>query len=103
MASRQIILFLFICAIGSMGSAFAADARKGEVLAKRWCIACHIVSSDQPQGTTQASPFSAVATKPNFNEITLAYFLLMPHPRMPDMNLSRSEAADLAAYISMQK
>jgi hypothetical protein len=27
-----------------------------------------------------------------------ALFLLNPHPRMPDMNLSRSEAADLAAY-----
>jgi hypothetical protein len=33
----------------------------------------------------------------------LAFFLLTPHPRMPDMNLSRSEAADLAAYIMMQK
>jgi hypothetical protein len=33
----------------------------------------------------------------------LAYFLLSPHPRMPDMNLSRSEAADLAAYIARQK
>jgi hypothetical protein len=29
----------------------------------------------------------------------LALFLLLPHPKMPDMSLSRSEAADLAAYI----
>jgi hypothetical protein len=33
----------------------------------------------------------------------LAYFLLTPHPRMPDMGLTRSEAADLAAYIKNQK
>jgi hypothetical protein len=26
--------------------------------------------------------------------------LLDPHPKMPDMGLTRSEAADLAAYIA---
>jgi hypothetical protein len=30
----------------------------------------------------------------------LAFFLLDPHPKMPDMALTRAEAADLAAYIS---
>jgi len=30
----------------------------------------------------------------------VALFLLVPHPRMPDMNLSRGEAADIAAYIA---
>ena len=99
---RLTLVFLLIFA-GYPNHLFAADAHKGEMIAKRWCVACHIVSSDQPQGTTQAPPFSAVASKPNFNETTLAYFLLMPHPRMPDMNLSRSEAADLAAYIRMQR
>jgi mono/diheme cytochrome c family protein len=84
-------------------STFAADAYKGETLAKRWCATCHIISPDQPQGTAQSPPFSAIASKPNFNETALAYFLLTPHPLMPDMNLSRSEAADLAAYIAMQK
>jgi mono/diheme cytochrome c family protein len=99
---RLTLVFLLIFA-GFPNHLFAADAHKGEMIAKRWCVACHIVSSDQPQGTTQAPPFSAVASKPNFNETTLAYFLLMPHPRMPDMNLSRSEAADLAAYIRTQR
>ena len=83
--------------------AIAADAQKGETLAKRWCATCHIVASNQQRGTTQSPPFSAIASKPGFNETALAYFLLMPHPRMPDMNLSRSEAADIAAYIKTQK
>jgi|SRR6478609_10962429 mono/diheme cytochrome c family protein len=82
---------------------FAADAQKGETLAKRWCASCHIVSPDQQQGTAQAPPFSAVASRSDFNETTIAYFLLTPHPRMPDMNMSRSEAADLAAYIKLQR
>ncbi len=29
-------------------------------------------------------------------------FCSTPHPKMPDMNLSRNEAADLAAYIAKQ-
>jgi mono/diheme cytochrome c family protein len=85
------------------GAAAAADARKGETLAKRWCATCHIVSIDQQRGTTQSPPFSAIASRPEFDEAKLAFFLLTPHPRMPDMNLSRSEAADLAAYIKTQK
>jgi len=81
----------------------AADAGKGETLAKRWCAACHVVASDQQRGTIQAPPFSSIANKSDFNETTLAYFLLTPHPQMPDMSLTRSEAADLAAYIKTQK
>ena len=55
--------------------AFAADANNGERLAHRWCAAC-------PK---------------------IALFLLDPHPKMPDMGLSRTEAADLAAYIASLK
>ena len=97
-------LFLLIFAVGGMTErVLAADAVKGEVLAKRWCTSCHIVSTNQQQGTTQAPPFSAVASRSDFNKTTIAFFLLTPHPRMPDMNLSRSEAADLAAYIKSQR
>jgi mono/diheme cytochrome c family protein len=96
-------LCLVTCGATLATAAFAADVQKGETLAKRWCATCHIISSDQRQGTAQAPPFSAIATKPNFNETTVAYFLLTPHPSMPDMSLSRAEARDLAAYIAMQK
>ena len=99
---RQIALSLILMSVVS-ATAGAADAFKGETLAKRWCATCHIVSSEQQRGTTQAPPFSAVASKPDFNERTLAYFLLTPHPRMPDMSLTRGEAADLAAYIKNQR
>ena len=91
----------FVAALAT--NAAAADAGKGETLAKRWCATCHVVAADQQVGTTQSPPFSTIARKPDFTEATLALFLLYPHPRMPDMNLSRSEAADLAAYIRTQK
>jgi hypothetical protein len=33
----------------------------------------------------------------------LAYFLLDPHPKMPELPLSRAAADDLAAYIEALK
>ena len=82
--------------------AAAADAGNGEKLARRWCASCHVVAADQRQGNTQAAPFSEMAKIPGLDAGKLALFLLTPHPPMPDMSLSRGEAADLAAYIEKQ-
>jgi mono/diheme cytochrome c family protein len=80
-------------------AAAAADADNGKRLAERWCASCHVVTSEQQHGSTQAPPFSEVAKKPHMDAPMLALFLLLPHPKMPDMNLSRIEAGDIAAYI----
>lgn len=81
----------------------AAEAEQGEVVARRWCATCHIVAPDQTRGSTQAPPFASIAGRQAFDAGKVALFLLGPHPRMPDMNLSRAEAADLAAYIATLK
>lgn len=78
--------------------AFAADAAKGEVIAKRWCAACHLVSSDQTHANSDVPSFASIAHKKQPSE-KLKTFLTDPHPKMPDMNLSRSEIADIVAYI----
>jgi mono/diheme cytochrome c family protein len=83
--------------------AFGADADNGERLARRWCSSCHVVASNQRRATGEAPPFSTIAKKPNFDAPKVAFFLLNPHPKMPNMGLSRTEAADLAAYIGTQK
>jgi mono/diheme cytochrome c family protein len=80
--------------------ACAADAYNGERLARRWCAACHVVASDQHQVTGEAPPFATIARQRNFDPARLALFLLDPHPKMPDMSLTRFEAGDLAAYIA---
>ena len=85
------------------GPALAADAAKGGLLAQRWCAACHVVSASQTQGGTQAPAFSTIAKTRGLDAAAIALFLLAPHPTMPDMSLSRAEAADLAAYIHSQK
>jgi mono/diheme cytochrome c family protein len=78
----------------------AADARNGEKLARRWCEPCHVVAADQREVTGDAAPFASVARRPGFDAARLAMFLLDPHPKMPDMSLTRNEAADLAAYVA---
>jgi hypothetical protein len=46
-----------------------------------------------------APPFATIATRSDFTPEKVAFFLLDPHPKMPNFPLSRSEAADIAAYI----
>jgi len=43
--------------------------------------------------------FADVARRADFDVNRLTLFLLDPHPVMPNMALTRVEAADLAAYI----
>jgi len=94
------IQVLIIAGAGLSGSlAAAADASHGVDLAKRWCAACHLTGGDQTQASTEAPPFAVVARKPDFTAEKLAFFLLDPHPKMPNFPLNRNEAADLAAYI----
>jgi mono/diheme cytochrome c family protein len=77
----------------------AADVSHGEQLARRWCASCHAVVPDQRQSTQEAPPFATISRRPGFDANKLAFFLLSPHPKMPDMSLTRFEAGDLAAYI----
>ena len=84
-------------------AALAADAANGEQSARRWCASCHVVARDQTRGSPDVPSFAAIAGRPGFDAAQLALFLLEPHPKMPSMNLSRSEAADLAAYIGTQR
>jgi mono/diheme cytochrome c family protein len=94
------IRLMLLAAATAASPAFAADARNGERLARRWCEPCHVVATDQRQVTGEAPPFATIARQPGFDPARLALFLLDPHPKMPDMGLTRFEAGDLAAYIA---
>ena len=37
---------------------------------------------------------------PGFSAENIAQFLMDPHPKMPDMQLTRDEARDLGAYVA---
>jgi mono/diheme cytochrome c family protein len=92
----QITVLLLVSTV----EAYCADPEHGLALAKRWCASCHVVSPDQQRANADAPPFATVARSPNFDARHLAYFLLNPHPKMPDLPLSRAAADDIAAYIA---
>ena len=101
--ARSVARFGPLAAILSLGLAAparSADAANGEALAKRWCASCHIVSADQTRGADNVPPFATIAKKPGFSAEQIARFLMDPHPKMPDIQLSRTEARDLGAYIA---
>jgi len=91
---------LVLSAAGLCGSvAMAADTNNGAQRAKRWCATCHLVDSDQKRQVRTFPPFAAIARKLDFTPEKVAFFLLDPHPKMPNFSLSQSEAAVIAAYI----
>lgn len=98
-AGRALRAAALLVAAGHGSQAFAADAGQGEKLARRWCAACHIIADDQQHGADNVPTFAAIAKIPGFDAAKIATFLRDPHPKMPDMQLSNAEAADLAAYI----
>ena len=79
------------------------DPARGLDLAERWCASCHIVSKRQTKGMDGVPSFASVAQRPDLNVGALAFFLLDPHPVMPNLSLSRDDARDLAAYIATQR
>jgi mono/diheme cytochrome c family protein len=100
-ASKRAGVFAFaLFAAVSNGVAAPADPVNGERLAKRWCASCHIVAADQTRGADNVPAFAAIAKMPGFSAQNVGQFLLDPHPKMPDMQLTRDEARDLGAYIA---
>jgi len=91
---------LAIAVLGFAGTAaIAAVANHGAELAQRWCATCHLVDASQKQASADVPTFAMIARKTNFTPEKVVLFLLDPHPKMPNFPLSRSEAADIAAYI----
>jgi mono/diheme cytochrome c family protein len=97
---RSIVtVFGLLLALLDGSVAMAADVDHGGRLARRWCASCHLVAADQRQTNAEAPPFAVIAARAGFDANRLAFFLLEPHPKMPNMGLSRTAAADLAAHI----
>jgi mono/diheme cytochrome c family protein len=97
---RRICLLVAVALSVGTSSALAADADHGADLARRWCASCHVVANGQIQASADVPSFASVARRPDFSSERLAFFLLDPHPKMPNFPLSRIEAGDIAAYIA---
>jgi mono/diheme cytochrome c family protein len=77
-----------------------AGASNGEHLAQRWCAPCHAVVRGETKAKASTPALATIARSPEFSRERLATSLLLFHPKMPDMSLTRDEASDLADYIA---
>lgn len=71
----------------------------GEALARRVCVECHMVASDQTKANSDVPSFMSIARKYRDKSDVLRAFLVEPHQPMPDFSLNRQEILDLIAYI----
>ena len=72
----------------------------GQELAVRLCSSCHATDPEGQAATRGDVPsFLAIARSPNVTAERLAGSIIIPHPAMPSVPLTRAEIRDLIAYI----
>jgi mono/diheme cytochrome c family protein len=77
-----------------------ADARRGQELSVRLCSSCHIVTPGSAATANADVPtFAAIARRPDTTAERLAGRIIVPHPPMPNTQLTVAEIRDIIAYI----
>ncbi|HUO55007.1 MAG TPA: c-type cytochrome [Rhodoblastus sp.] len=94
---RLFAIFALFAVFAAPAFAAPPDAAHGGEIAKRWCAACHLVAANQKEASADVPSFFDIAARKTKGDLTA--FLTDPHPKMPDMSLTRQEIADLTAYI----
>lgn len=81
------------------------DPEKGRELASRVCSTCHIVSNAATSEAVKADvpSFSAIANKSDQSAERLAGRIVIPHPPMPAIALTREEIVNVVSYIMTLK
>lgn len=107
MRLRIAIIVGLVMGMGFEASAapLGPDAKNGQALAEKLCVSCHVVTQDGMSGTVNADvpSFVMIANKPGQTASNIAGRIVLPHPPMPQMHLSRTDIADLATYIESLK
>jgi mono/diheme cytochrome c family protein len=75
------------------------DPEAGHRLAQRWCSSCH-AAADATSATDAAPSLASIARDRAEDTGWLRSWLVAPHPRMPNFNLSNAEIDDLVAYLA---
>jgi mono/diheme cytochrome c family protein len=92
------IIYLMI-ARGAQAQIAAPDAPKGHELAERLCAICHAVTPGSTSGRPDVPSFAVIAKLPNLTPERLVGAIILPHPPMPGVPLTRDEIRDIVAYI----
>ena len=104
MRLRNTFAILGLCMLSGIGLTEAqpvsGDAKRGQELSQRVCSGCHSVSPDSAATINADVPtFAAIAGKPDTTAEHLAGRIIVPHPPMPNVQLTVAEMRDIIAYI----
>ncbi len=98
------LVAVFIMLSPALGQTGVPNKKEGRELSKRFCINCHVVVPGAGISSTQSAPsFQAIAKHPEQSMERLAGTIIIPHPDMPAVSLTRYEIRDIVAYIMSLK
>lgn len=102
--ARGLIVAAALASVGAGGAAAQTtelDAAKGRELAEKLCTSCHIVGKEAASASVPADvpSFVAIAGRPGQTAEAIAGRIVLPHPPMPQIQLTRTDIAALATYI----
>ena len=102
MLTRLIIVLCLMLPAGaaSAGPTSKPDPETGKALAGRLCTNCHLVGgAEQTHANPDVPSFPEIANLPEQTAGAVAARIMLPKHPMPQIPLTKSELADLAAYI----
>lgn len=105
MTHIKVALLAMILAVMTVGSVMAGDTAlpdpaQGKVLAEKLCTNCHLVgATSQEHANADVPSFHEIASREGQTAGAITGFIILPKHPMPQIPLTKSELADLAAYI----
>lgn len=97
----RILAFSVLIVVCGMSSADAASARRGLVLAKERCSACHAVTGHGASPDIKAPTFRRIAGQWPVEQLqeALAEGIVTGHPGMPEFTFTPREIDDFLAHL----
>jgi mono/diheme cytochrome c family protein len=101
MNALPVLLTLFLATPALAGPVTnAPDPTHGQELASKLCSNCHLVGSgQQEQANADIPSFHEIANKQGQTAGAIMAHIVLPKHPMPTIPLTKSELADLSAYI----
>lgn len=108
MRARVAVSALLVSMLGVAGAlagpvTVAPDPEHGQQLAERICSNCHLVTSTQEQANVDVPSFHEIANMQGQTRGAIMAKIVIPKHPMPVIPITKSELADLAAYIMSLK